>query len=217
MRITRSGLFRDLTGSALDMTIQPLVPTAAQDGGTLTIAAQDATGAARNGGGLAVRSGNGGASAFGGDFTFSSGSGDSGGQMSFTGGAGVTSGGALAFTGGEGTGAAALGAALILTGGAAFDAAGQGGSVNIAAGYGGAINGSVLLGTPLGNGVEITDDGAAVKVGLWGAAPTAQATTAITGAAFVVGAGTAVNSNSTFGGYTLAQIAAALVAIGVLV
>jgi len=62
----------------------------------------------------------------------------------------------------------------------------------------------------------IKDGGASVKVGLWGAPPTPQATTAITGAAFVAGAGVPVTSTSTFGGYTLAQIAAALVAAGVL-
>ena len=81
---------------------------------------------------------------------------------------------------------------------------------------GGDTTGVIYLNTPLGTGLEITDDGASVKVGLWGAAPAAQATTAITGAAFVVGAGTAVNSSSTFGGYTLAQIAAALIAAGLL-
>lgn len=54
------------------------------------------------------------------------------------------------------------------------------------------------------------------SIGFYGVTPVARATTAIAGATFVANTGTAVNSSSTFGGYTLQQIAQALVSIGVL-
>ena len=53
-------------------------------------------------------------------------------------------------------------------------------------------------------------------LGFYGVTPTARATTSIGAAAFVAGSGTAVNSASTFGGYTIAQIVAALQALGLL-
>lgn len=54
------------------------------------------------------------------------------------------------------------------------------------------------------------------KLGFWNKTPIVQPTTGITTAAFVVGAGTAVNDASTFGGYTLGKIAAALINVGIL-
>jgi hypothetical protein len=53
-------------------------------------------------------------------------------------------------------------------------------------------------------------------LGFFGATPAAQPTTSITGAAFVAGAGTAVNDASTFDGYTLGEVVAALRALGLL-
>ena len=54
------------------------------------------------------------------------------------------------------------------------------------------------------------------KLGFWNATPIAKPTTGIAGATFVAGAGTAVNDASTFGGYTLKQIAQALINMGLL-
>lgn len=54
------------------------------------------------------------------------------------------------------------------------------------------------------------------KIALWAKTPDVQPTNAITGAAVVTNSGTAVNEATTFGGYTLAQIAAALIRIGAL-
>lgn len=54
------------------------------------------------------------------------------------------------------------------------------------------------------------------KISFWNKTPIVQPTTSITGAAFVAGTGTAVNDASTFGGYTLKQIAAALINVGLL-
>lgn len=58
--------------------------------------------------------------------------------------------------------------------------------------------------------------GTTQKLGFWNKTPVAQPTTAITGAAFAANSGTAVNDASTFGGYTLAKIAAALINTGIL-
>lgn len=57
---------------------------------------------------------------------------------------------------------------------------------------------------------------AAEKLAFWGKAPIVQPTTAIAGAAFVAGTGTAVQDTSTFDGYTMKQVVAALRAVGVL-
>ena len=54
------------------------------------------------------------------------------------------------------------------------------------------------------------------KIGFWNKTPIVQPTTAITGATFVANSGTAVNDASTFGGYTLAKVVAALVNSGIL-
>jgi len=55
------------------------------------------------------------------------------------------------------------------------------------------------------------------KLAFWNKTPIVQPTTAITGAAFVSpGAGTNVKTDDTFGGYTLQQIAAALINVGIL-
>lgn len=54
------------------------------------------------------------------------------------------------------------------------------------------------------------------KIAFYGKTPIVQPTTAVAAAAFVVGAGTAVNDASTFGGYTIKQIVQALQNIGVL-
>lgn len=48
------------------------------------------------------------------------------------------------------------------------------------------------------------------KLGFWNATPIVQPTTSITGLTFVANSGTAVNDASTFGGYTLKQLAAIL-------
>lgn len=54
------------------------------------------------------------------------------------------------------------------------------------------------------------------KLGLWNTAPIAQPTTAVTSATFVANAGTAMNTLSTFDGYTLPQIVKALRNFGAL-
>lgn len=58
--------------------------------------------------------------------------------------------------------------------------------------------------------------GGAPTLGFFGAAAVVRPTTGIAGAAFVAGSGTAVNDASTFGGYTIKQMAAALKQVGIL-
>lgn len=54
------------------------------------------------------------------------------------------------------------------------------------------------------------------KIAFWGATPIVQPTTAYAAATFVANAGTAVNDASTFDGYTMKQVVAALRGIGLL-
>ena len=54
------------------------------------------------------------------------------------------------------------------------------------------------------------------KIGFYATTATTKATTGVSEAAFTANSGTAVNDNSTFGGYTLQKIAKALQLIGVL-
>lgn len=97
----------------------------------------------------------------------------------------------------------------VLTAGAGvkFTDAGAGGALTVA------IDSNVSLKDSLAATIVEVDDGA---LGLFGATPVAQPTTAITGATFTANAGTAVNDASTFDGYTIKQMAAALRAIGAL-
>lgn len=64
--------------------------------------------------------------------------------------------------------------------------------------------------------IEVSDDGVNAQIGIFGAPPTLQPNAAIAPAAFVAGAGAAVNDASTFDGYTLGQVVAALRALGIL-
>lgn len=73
---------------------------------------------------------------------------------------------------------------------------------------------NIILDT--GTGTQI-GTAAGQKLGLWGATPVAQQTAAVAEAAFVENAGgTAVNVDSTFGGYTLQKVVQALQNIGIL-
>jgi len=56
--------------------------------------------------------------------------------------------------------------------------------------------------------------GTTQKIGVWAKTPIVQPTTAFAAATFVANAGTAVNDASTFDGYTIKQVVAALRAIG---
>lgn len=72
-------------------------------------------------------------------------------------------------------------------------------------GFSGNINGNTVIGTD-----------AASTLGFYGDAGTAQATTSITGGAFVANTSGISNDTATFDGYTIGQIVAALRAVGLL-
>jgi len=64
--------------------------------------------------------------------------------------------------------------------------------------------------------IEVSDNGTASQLGFFGATPVLKPTTAISGATFAANAGIPVLDGSTFGGYTIGQIVAALRALGIL-
>jgi hypothetical protein len=74
-------------------------------------------------------------------------------------------------------------------------------------------NGDISMSGTAGTKIGVTT---AQKIGFWNATPIVQPTTAVAAATFVVGAGTAVNTASTFDGYTLSQIVKALRNTGIL-
>jgi len=86
------------------------------------------------------------------------------------------------------------------------------------AGAGGALTVSLTPDTVLKDslGNTVVQVAATSKLGLFGATPAAQPTTAGASATFVAGAGTAVNDASTFDGYTLKQVVKALRTLGIL-
>jgi hypothetical protein len=65
------------------------------------------------------------------------------------------------------------------------------------------------------NGTKIGTD-TTQKIGFYNATPIERPGTGVAEAAFVEGTGTAVNDNSTFGGYTIQQVVQALQNLGLL-
>jgi hypothetical protein len=94
----------------------------------------------------------------------------------------------------------------------------SGGAINVNSGQGGVTGGRITMQTGLAatSALELADDGASALIGLYGAPPVARATTAVAAATFVANAGTAVNSSSTFDGYTIGKVVKALRNVGVL-
>ena len=72
---------------------------------------------------------------------------------------------------------------------------------------------NVAVGTATGTKIGTSTS---QKISFWDKTPIVQPTTGITGATFTTNSGTAVNDASTFGGYTLQKIAAALINVGIL-
>lgn len=152
-------LAANITGTATDMTIQPLAPGAAVNGGTMAIKGQNATGTNKNGGAIVNQAGDGTGTGVGGQCSFYSGGGRTGGAVNFIGGAGTVTGGAVNLAAGDG--------------------GTTGGNVNIAPGIGGTNPGSLLLNSASGSatGIQITDDNAGnTLIGMNGATPVAQST-----------------------------------------
>jgi len=127
-----------------------------------------------------------------------------------------------------GSGDAGGGGVDITAGGVSSSGAGSGGNITITSGIaeGSGSNGSISLTLASQPAITIQPADAtitaAAKIGLFDATPVVRPTTANTTAGtFVVGSGTALNTNSTYAGgsgntYTLGQVVAALVKLGIL-
>jgi hypothetical protein len=77
------------------------------------------------------------------------------------------------------------------------------------------LEGSPVIYFDTATGTKIGSD-STEKLAFWNKTPIVQPTTAISGAAIVHGTGTTIKADDTFGGYTLAQIAQALINVGIL-
>lgn len=108
--------------------------------------------------------------------------------------------------------------AVTFTAGSAF-AGGFPGNINFNLGYDGlGVNfASIYFNGPNNTAFQITDDGTAELIAFFGATPVVKQTTSIASATRTAVGGAAVNTNDTFGGYTIGQIVTALKAYGLLV
>lgn len=95
---------------------------------------------------------------------------------------------------------------------------GSGAALVLCGGTGSVAGGSVKLAAPstTGAGVVAVEVGAGGLLGFFGAGPQAQPATGGSSAAFVENTGTALNENSTFDSYTIAQVVLALRNLGLL-
>lgn len=158
----------------------------------------------------------------GGNFDFTTGAASAGvsGSSTITTGAGTTGTGDINLTCGIATGNGSFAGNINLTCGASSGVTGNGGSFSVQLGTGATTNGAFNLYTALGTPIAVIGGATALldKIGFYGVVPVVRPTVLGTGSAAVV-----VNSSlnfvyqgTTFGGYTLAQIAQALVNLGLL-
>jgi hypothetical protein len=192
---------------------------------SLSITCVDPTGANQSGTYLSFASAAGTGTGDGGSVTIAAGyapGAGAGGAINITaGGSNTGSGGNISLTAGDGDGT--TGGISLAAGNASASSSVSGGIVEITSGtaFGSGSNGYIVI--SIGSQTAITispadaTTNAAVKIGLFGVTAVVRPTTANTTAGtFVVGSGTAVNQASTFSGYTIGQIAAALVKLGIL-
>lgn len=95
---------------------------------------------------------------------------------------------------------------------------GVGAALTLSGGGGSVSGGSVKIASPATTGspvvaIEVAANG---LIGLFGRSPTSQATTGIGASAFSANTSGILDDSATFGGYTIGQIAAALIGIGIL-
>jgi hypothetical protein len=225
--VTVSVALADIIGTALPMTITPKAPTSAETPGALNLLARDAVGGSLNGGTINITAGAGnaggaivmtagGGNVSGGDISFTAGDGDSAGALIFHGGSGINHGGDVTFSGGNAAEVGANAGALFFLGGDSVG--GNGGSITMASGVGEASGGPIYIKSGSGStyAIHVQDDGVNTQIGLYGAAPVARPTTSTASATFVAGTGTAINSASTFDGYTIGKVVKALRNVGIL-
>jgi hypothetical protein len=166
-------------------------------GGGFDVQGGDSLGVFGDGGAMSFTAGDSTGGGFAGAVYFGAGAGDDGGAIDFYAGSGlVGTAGSINFYGGTGSGTA------------------NGGSITVQPGTG-VVNGTTSFFAASGNAL-ISIGPAANTLGFYNATAIARPTTAGAAAAFVAGAGTAVNDASTFDGYTLRQVVRALRNLGLL-
>jgi len=197
---------------------------------SFSITCVEPTGANASGTYLSVSSATGTGSGDGGDITIAAGSAPGaglGGTINISAGASNTgNGGNISLTAGDGDGDA--GGIYLVAGNASASSSVSGGIVEITSGtaFGSGSNGYIQISIGSQPAINIfpadATTNAAVKIGLFGVTAVVRPTTANTTAGtFVVNSGTAINTGSTFAGgggntYTLGQVVAALVKLGIL-
>jgi hypothetical protein len=109
---------------------------------------------------------------------------------------------------------------LIITGNGALSIAdtisGVSGCIRLAAGSDKLVVIGGIVSAPCISARINSSLGSAPQIGFFGTLPISKITTGIASSTFVTNSGTAVNNSSTFGGYTIAQIAQALINYGLL-
>ena len=214
----------------LSVYIAPELSTAGYAPPAMVIYCRTPTLAAQTGTYIEIAAGAGSTTGDGGYAGFSGGSAPgsgSGGDVYLTAGSSVTGlGGNVQIIAGDGE--TSGGDVNIISGGSPSSGAGSAGNISIDSGaaLGSGSNGTITL--SLGGVSAITiqpadaTTTAAAKIGLFNVTPVVRPTTAnTTEGTFVVGSGTALNTNSTYAGgsgntYTLGQVVAALVKLGIL-
>lgn len=215
----------NVTGTALGMTIQTKAPTVLENPGALTLAARAATKANTSGGTVVLTAGDGTGTARGGGLEINSGScsgSGAGGDFVLTAGNGGSGGGNFSLTAGVANDAGGVGGAFVLQGGPAYGAGGIGGDFTFLPGFGAGRSGFIGIQPPSGATFcfQGSDDGANTTIRFFavgdGSDLVPQQTTAIASASRTAVGGAAVNTNDTFGGYTIGQVVTALKAYGLL-
>jgi hypothetical protein len=186
-------------------TIETLAPTGATVAGTLRLLGKNASATNGAGGGLQFTGGTALGTGTGGSFSFNTGTGQTGGSLSFTSANGTVSGGSVTFNSGNGSGptgtggnftmtaglgsTTASGGSFELTAGAAASSGaggsfvmlagssvtGTGGDVTIASGFG-VPSGSIYFNADSGTVIQVTQDATpTLQLGFFGTTPVAQA------------------------------------------
>jgi hypothetical protein len=204
----------NITGSALGMTIQPKIPSVLESSLDFTLKTPNFGQPGTSVGWVYVTAGNADTGLTGGRVVITGGNGSGGGRVRVAGGSGTTfNGGLIELVGGSST--SARGGDLTFIGGAST--AGIGANVYIQCGQGQATPGIMRLmsGDSSKYGFALTQTAANVRIGFFGTnaatEPILQPTTAFANAAFVPNASAnTVFNESTFDGYRIAQVVAAL-------
>lgn len=229
INISTSANLAGQVGATGSITLSTGATNAAGTGAAGSINITAGGGGAQAMGGVTIRAGNATGNTnptTGGNITIQSGQSNTGTGGSLSISSGVSAEGSGAYKGGlfdsfagSGNGGGGL---YSIQGGAATQGASIGGAVRIRGGASvtasGGTNGYVTIQAVAGSvdTVRVQDDGTSAQLGFFNVTPVLRPATSITGTAPVINSGTALNTGTTFEGYTLAQVVTALKALGLL-